>query len=47
MKTLLVAAVAAGTVCASSANAMTYSYRMVGPKIVVDAIGEIMPNETN
>jgi hypothetical protein len=46
MKTLLAAAVAAGTVCASSANAMTYSYRMVGPKIVVDAVGEITPNET-
>jgi hypothetical protein len=45
MKTLLAASLAAGTVCASSANAMTYSYRMVGPKIVVDAVGQIMPNE--
>jgi len=46
LKTLFAAAAAAAALYASSANAMTYSYRMAGQKIVVDAVGEIMPNET-
>jgi hypothetical protein len=46
MKTLLAAAVAAAALYAASANAMTYSYRMAGRQIVVNATGEIMPNET-
>lgn len=45
MKLLLAAAFAAAALCASSADAMTYSYRKVGQSIVVDAVGEIMPNE--
>jgi hypothetical protein len=43
---MFAAAVAASALYASSANAMSYSYRMAGQKIVVDAVGEIMPNET-
>ena len=45
MKTLFAAAMAAAALYAGSANAMTYSYRMAGRQIVVNAIGEIMPNE--
>ena len=45
MKTLFAAAMAAAALYAGSANAITYSYRMVGRQIFVNATGEIMPNE--
>ena len=45
LKTLFAAAMAAAALYAGSANAMTYSYRMAGRQIVVNATGEIMPNE--
>jgi hypothetical protein len=44
---MFAATVAAAAVYASSANAMTYSYQMAGQKIVVDAVGEIMPTKPN